>query len=153
MGSPLEVARAVDWAKMSPCAKSKRGVVILQVDGTVAGCGFNHPPDGLRCTGDDACRAACGKICVHAEMMALRNAGASAGPLELVHVKVVDGELVPGGGPSCSPCARDLLDDGRVVAVWLFHVDGWRRYGLADFYALTIIECGLPILRRGTDHG
>jgi ADP-ribose pyrophosphatase YjhB (NUDIX family)/deoxycytidylate deaminase len=143
---PWAIERAVSMACLSPCSKSKRGVVVLRANGTIVGSGFNHPPGGRACAGTDACRADCGKLCVHAEMSALRDAGSAAGPLEVVHVKVVDGRLVAGGGPSCSPCARDLLDDGRVVAVWLFHVDGWRRYPIADFYETTMRECGLPIL-------
>lgn len=116
---PWIVDQAVAFARRSPCAKSKRGVVILRENGSIVGAGFNHPPAGLVCTGDEACRAACGQLCVHAEMDALREVGNRGGPLEVVHIKVVDGKPVPGGGPSCSPCARDMLDDGRVIAVWL----------------------------------
>jgi ADP-ribose pyrophosphatase YjhB (NUDIX family)/deoxycytidylate deaminase len=140
---------AVSLGSKSPCAKSKRGVVVLRTDGPIVGHGYNHPPGDRLCAGDAACREACGKLCVHAEMEALRDVGLRKGPLEVVHAKVVDGRLVAGGGPSCSPCARDMLDDGRVVAVWLFHSEGWRRYSIAEFYELTIRECGLPILFRG----
>lgn len=141
---------AVACGAMSPCAKSKRGVVIMRENGSVIGHGFNHPPAGRGCTGDDACRTACGQLCVHAEMDALRSLDwRHAGPLDVVHVKVVDGVLVPGGGPSCSSCARDMLDDGRVIAVWLFHTEGWRRYPIAEFYDLTMRACGLPILASG----
>jgi deoxycytidylate deaminase len=119
---PWIIEQAVAFGRRSPCAKSKRGVVILRENGQIVGAGFNHPPGGLACTGDAACWADCGKLCVHAEMSALRDVGTRGGPLEVVHIKVVDGLPVPGGGPSCSPCARDMLDDGRVVAVWLFEL-------------------------------
>lgn len=135
---------AVTVACESPCEKSKRGVVILRLNGKVLGRGFNHPPAGVRCTGDRACREACRHICVHAEMSALRDVGSRSGPLEVVHVKVIGGIAVPSGGPSCSPCARDLLDDGRVTFVWLLLEDGWRRYTIAEFYNLTMQACTLP---------
>ena len=140
---PEAIEHAVFQARLSPCCKSKRGAAIVLL-GQVVAAGHNYLPARLACTGDDACRAACGKRCVHAEVDALRQLPKSSGLVELVHVKVnAEGEPVPGGGPSCWQCARDLLDDGRVKAVWLLHAEGWRRYPITEFYALTMVECGL----------
>ncbi len=144
---PAAIAKAVEQAMRSPCSKSHRGVAITRNgDGDVVGYGHNHPPCGRECAGDDACREACGRLCIHAEADALRKVVTSGGGLELVHIKVVGGVMIPGGGPSCWQCARDLLEDGRVAAVWLLHDTGWCRYPIAEFYELTMQDQGLPVL-------
>lgn len=130
---------AVEAAKRSPCAKSKRGAVIFEPRladrhqrGTssplhfpmgVVASGRNHPPFGFQCDGSDACRASCGEICLHAESEAIRAAVSKWGTgdmsvLDLVHVKVVAGELVAGGPPSCWQCSREVADHG--ISVWLY---------------------------------
>lgn len=142
--------RVTHVARASRCGKSKRGAIAVDARGDIVGLGFNEPPGDRCCSGDDACRAACGKLCIHAEAAALALVPDNVrGPIEIIHVKVVDGEPVPGGGPSCWQCARDMLADGRVAAVWLLHDSGWRRYPIVEFYELTMIECGLPVLQEG----
>lgn len=144
------IAMAVALALRSPCAKSCRGVAITK-DGEVVGTGHNRPPGSRACAGDDECREACGKLCIHAEIDALRKVDQriNFGPLELVHIKVTDGVMVPSGGPSCWQCARDLLDDGRVAGVWLLHAyTGWHRYPILEFYELTMTDQKLPVLPR-----
>ena len=136
------IRTAVKLAAMSPCAKSKRGVVVFSLAGTHAdGHGFNHPPFGT-CAGTDECRSSCSKICEHAEAMALRQT-VGEGLFDMLHVKVVDGEPVPSGGPSCWQCSKAILADQRIAGVWLLHADGWRRYDVREFHALTLKECGL----------
>jgi hypothetical protein len=65
---------------------------------------------------------------------------------ELVHVKVVDGLVVAGGGPSCWQCSRLALEVA-VAAVWLYEIDNgprWRRYTAEEFHRATLVACGLP---------
>lgn len=140
----IEAARTA--AMQSPCAKSKRGAVLFsrtyenaRVRNNVAepntlyqavgqafisGIGFNGQPEGFTCTGTDACRRDCAKLCMHAEQRALIDVHTSIdaselGDLELVHVKVVDGAVVPGGSPSCWQCSRLVVESG-IRGVWLF---------------------------------
>lgn len=152
MQSPVDppanvIAEAIALANKSPCAKSKRGVVIWE-PGTNGGIllsgGHNAPPFGFPCDGSAACRANCNKLCEHAEQEALRVLTIHPIPgveLELLHVKTVDGQLVPSGGPSCWQCSRSIARDTRIAGVWLYHVDGWRRYEPAEFHELTLAAC------------
>lgn len=132
MISPPEnvVTEAIEAAMRSPCEKSKRGVVIFLADLTETGdgvgiaSGYNGMPSGYTCDGSKVCRASCAKRCLHAEDRAIRNAIAANGDrrlheFEAVHVKVVDGQLVWGGGPSCWQCSRTVLDVG-LKAFWLY---------------------------------
>jgi len=127
----------------SPCGKSKRGVVIYDREShAVLAWGHNEPALGA-CGNNAACRAACARICVHAEQQALL-INFSAYNFDLVHVKVVDGSLVPSGGPSCVECSKLILAAG-VDGVWLFHAEGWRRYPAEEFHMLTLAALGLPL--------
>jgi len=159
---------AIDTARRaaleSPCQKSKRGVALFNRETAdlivrnggmyrtmIAGTGFNGPPPGFICDGSEACRADCGKFCVHAEVRGIRAAGIldDVGDLELVHVKVVGGLVVDSGPPSCWQCSREVLDVG-LRGVWLFEqpVDrtaapGWRYYTAHDFHCATLMHCGI----------
>lgn len=116
-------------ARRSPCAKSKRGVVLYHPSyPDPFGWGHNGQPKPLACTGTEACRASCRMICCHAEERAVRDVlrrdrGRSGlgTHLELVHVKVDStGALVGGGPPSCVQCSRTILDVGWIARVWLY---------------------------------
>jgi len=162
----VELARLA--ALRSPCAKSRRGVVVYD-PGTVRllGRGWNGQPEPFACSGDDACRAACGKLCVHAESRALAKARLSTHAdkhdlhnTHLLHVKVVDELVVAGGPPSCWQCSREILD-ADLGGVWLFedaalsgHAydllsprQAWRFYTAIEFHAATLRACGLPVAR------
>jgi hypothetical protein len=153
---------AIDTARRSPCAKSKRGVVVYAPTTTIeegrkVGTGYNSMPIGT-CDGSDACRAACNKRCVHAEDRAIRDAlvdvssrrlipraatefyGKLCGH-EAIHVKIVDGQLVGGGGPSCWQCSR-LVVDVALDAFWLYE----REFQSECDYA----DRGFAELPRGT---
>jgi deoxycytidylate deaminase len=148
MTPPVNVVReAIRVARLSPCAKSKRGVVTFDDKGIRASAS-NGPPPGFRCDGSDACRAACPKVAVHAEQRALFLEERVYGE-EMLHVKVFGGELVPGGGPSCPDCSKLILEAG-IVAMWLYEHRGneavWVRYTAEDFHRRTLLECGLPVL-------
>lgn len=141
------LALAVEEGAKSPCCKSKRGVVIWDAnadnpDPPVSG--HNGPPPGFACDGSDACRAACGRTCLHAEHRALMEA--SPDHTDLLHVKVIDGEAVPSGPPSCEDCSKAILDRG-IKRVWLLHESGLRLYSAEDFHIQTLQHCELPIIR------
>lgn len=142
---------AVAEANRSPCAKSKRGVVFFSRPGVyasrVVSSGHNAQPEPFACDGSDACKAACSKLCEHAEAAVLRKIDLHGASGDLLHVKTVGGKLVPSAGPSCWQCSRAILADRRVDGVWLFHDEGWRRYKPAEFHELTLVACGLPVLR------
>ena len=177
--------RAKQWATeigcKSPCTKSKRGVVIFspprdrrQGGEDIWGEGYNAPPEPFRCDGSEACRAACGRICVHAEQAALldfwrgrRDAQARGDPrwprlsdqwtrdegeaqLEMLHVKVVNGEAVPGGPPSCVECSKLILASG-LRAMWLYEVRPRDDLlGTPEFIASLDAEKLYPTLVRYT---
>jgi hypothetical protein len=46
--------------------------------------------------------------------------------------------LVPSGGPSCAQCSKLALAAG-IVGVWLYHENGWRRYGAGEFHRLSLL--------------
>lgn len=154
MSQPHEVAilHATLEANRSPCCKSKRGVSVFQVmdsgEVNIYGVGFNGRPD-KPCTGDDRCRAICNKVCVHAEMRAMRKASKAATSLgqplyqlELVHVKVENHVLVPSKGPSCHECSREILDAGY-KGIWLFLDTGWEFFHAHAFHAQTLLNCNI----------
>lgn len=117
------IAEAVAAARLSPCAKSKRGVSFFSRRTGVTFRGdFNGPPEGFSCSGSDTCKAHCRKVAVHAEERAIMGILGEMAHLgewpDLVHVKVVNGELVPSGPPSCLQCSRLVAEVG--VGVWLY---------------------------------
>lgn len=146
----------------SPCAKSKRGAVIFCRHLGLLAVGNNHPPDGFRCDGSEACHANCNKLCEHAEADALaqlmqelqvrRDEFAMLGEVigemrpEMLHVKVVDGKAVASGEPSCWQCSRHVINF-KMTAFWLLHEDGLRRYEPDEFHEHTLRNRGLPVIR------
>ena len=141
---------AVQAANASPCAKSQRGVVIWSsfAEPLLLSAGRNAQPTPFACDSSDACRAACGRLCEHAEAAALRNLGGLLGfGFEMAHVKTVDGVLVASGPPSCSDCSKAILADGRISGMWLYQDDGWHRYTVVEFHTLSLQANKLPVLR------
>lgn len=125
------IEQAVCQARLSTCAKSRRGAVVFDREFVVQGWGHNGPPersndyvpDTFRCRNSDLCRASCSKVAVHAEVRALRTVEYCFGTssLDLLHAKVDEcGELVAGGPPSCVLCSKEILDYGIIEYVWLF---------------------------------
>lgn len=134
-------------ACVSGCAKSKRGVVIFSPAQMVVAAN-NSPPMPFRCDADEACRAVCNKVAVHAEERALLAVGSRARGCELLHVKVVNGYAVPSGPPSCWQCSRAIVEAG-IVGVWLLHEDGLRRYDALDFHRRTLAHHGITATTGG----
>lgn len=143
--------QAVKVGAASPCAKSRRGVVLFHRREGVVAVGFNHPPHPFACDGSDACRASCNLLCVHAETAALHDLRRSLAPirgrdLEMLHVKVVDGEAVSSGPPSCPQCSREILEAG-LAKMWLLREDGLQAYDPVEFHELTLRHCEMPVIR------
>lgn len=135
------VAIALEAASSSTC-RSQRGAVAFtgnELEGReLVAVGFNQKPGGA-CDGSEACKATCRREAVHAEQ-ALLSSGvdlAAGGAVEVLHVKRAGGRLAVSGGPDCVECSKLLMFAG-VVAVWLYHVDGWRRYPIEEFHRLSI---------------
>lgn len=167
----LIIALAVDTANRGPCAKSKRGVVIYGLDPyqgdvpLIFGNAWNSQPWPYECDGSEACKAACGRLCVHAEQRAIMQMLCPSptdlarftfkdkvkypdpGSLALVHVKTVDGKLVPSPkGPSCDQCSKLIVENKWIGTVWLYEGEGyWRGYDTTTFHRKTLIACGLPV--------
>lgn len=136
------VAAAVKIGATSPCAKSKRGVVIFDsVVHSVNSFGKNHPAVGT-CDGSDACRRDCTKRCVHAEQAALLKL-APCKEAVLLHIKVVDGKGVPGGPPSCIECSKLIVASGKIAHVWLWEAEGWVKRTAAEFHKETCENVGV----------
>lgn len=152
---------AITAANWSPCAKSKRGVAIFRHFPSdhvgvsiVISSAYNGPPSNYGCDGSEECRAACARRCVHAEVRAIREAQYNDGlsRCDAVHVKVINGTLVAGGGPSCAECAREVLDVG-LSGFWLYEgrkdaASGlWVRYTAEEFHRASLQAAGLPAFK------
>lgn len=138
---PHVVELAIEVSACSPC-QSKRGAVLFKGDYVVSH-GFNYKPRAFACDGSDTCKATCRSEAVHAEQQALLSADHPHGA-DLLHVKTIDGKLVPSGGPSCVECSKLALAAG-IAGVWLFHaVDGWLRYDIEDFHRLSLGAAPAP---------
>lgn len=172
---------AVTVATSSPCAKSKRGVVIYdQLDARIISSGCNRQPEPFRCIDTPQCRTECAKLCSHAEQRAIIAALVNRDRprmdrLDLLHVKVRDGQLVadPDDRPSCWQCSRMIVEVG-LAGVWLYEDRdastpddfsrwlggkpererkpqlGWHYYTATEFHRETQINCGLPNTLRST---
>jgi deoxycytidylate deaminase len=134
----LVVERAIMEAAQSPC-QSKRGAAIFKPEdgGALVSVGYNHQVEPFVCDGSDKCKSHCRQTAIHAEQSALVSAGTHVYGLEMLHVKVVDGRLVPSGVPSCVACSKLIVSSG-LQAMWLYQHDGWRRYGAEDFHLRSV---------------
>jgi deoxycytidylate deaminase len=146
---------AVRVGAQSPCAKSKRGVVIFHRRVGIVARGYNVPPPGFACDGSEACRAACRKVCNHAESEALFDWFLATRPraeYEMLHVKVVgvglaaEATAVSSGGPTCWQCSPKILRAG-IGTMWLLLSTGLQRYTADHFHEVTLRNCGLPVIR------
>lgn len=135
------VAIALEAASSSTC-RSKRGAVAFSGEEgdrrELVAVGFNQQPTGP-CDGSERCKATCRREAIHAEQALLLSGVdlALGGRVDVIHVKAIGGALVASGGPDCIECAK-LLRFAGVAAVWLYHVDGWRRYPIEEFHRLSI---------------
>jgi deoxycytidylate deaminase len=137
---PKHIVRlAIETSRESPC-QSKRGVVIFDATDDhrlPLSRAYNFKPAWFPCDGSNACKATCHEQAVHAEQDALLQLGPKARGAEMLHVKTVNGRMVPSGGPSCVQCSKLAVVAG-ITAVWLYHDDGWRRYDMREFHRLSL---------------
>lgn len=147
------VAAAITAARSSTCDKDKHGAAVWHHNYGRLTAAPNGPPAPFICDGSDACRAACGKLAVHAEERAmlayLRVAGGLAvRDMQVMHIRVVDGEPAPSGPPSCITCSRTMLE-AMISWVWLWHPEGWVGYDAVSFHVLSLQheKHRLPVLR------
>jgi hypothetical protein len=136
----LEIA--IETAKQSPCCKSKRGAILWHRGTGHHVAAFNAPPLPFVCGKDEACRQVCNKICNHAEAKCLIGFWVVHAAYEMLHIKVVDGQPVASGPPSCWQCSRLILASG-IKSMWLLH-DVLRRYTPEEFHEITLKANGLP---------
>jgi deoxycytidylate deaminase len=129
---------AILAASKSPC-QSKRGVVVFDEVDRILVTGWNHQPKFFECDGSDRCKSDCRQTAIHAEQDAIMRRSHSwhGHDAEMVHVKIVGGTLVPSGQPDCVQCSKLIMESG-IVAMWLFHETGWRRYAPTVFHALSL---------------
>lgn len=132
--SQAVVDKAIIEAMRSPCI-SKRGAVVFNGSVVVAR-GHNHQVEPLMCTSDAACKQSCRYSAIHAEQAALLRAGRHAQGREMLHVKAVNGVLVPSGVPSCQACSRLIVFAG-ITRMWLYHDNGWKAYDASEFHRLS----------------
>jgi len=162
------LAAAVTVGSCSPCAKSKRGVVIFCRSGILS-AGYNHQPEPMSCDGSERCREHCAKLCIHAEEDALQHVLCGKdgeivsnwqgpivpylddAPLQMLHVKVVDGKAVPSGNPSCWQCSRAILGFKKISRMWLLQERGLVSYEPSLFHSLSLANSGLPIHLKKDD--
>ena len=157
---------AAHIARASPCAKSKRGVMIFDEGAdpndpyspSVGLCAMahNHPTWPFRCDGSEACRGACRDVAIHAEQAALiacaQNRIDPRG-LSLLHVKVGDQPphgwcAIPGKGPCCVPCSKLILE-AQIRWIYLYELREGKgeivRYSAVDFHRISLENCSLPV--------
>lgn len=142
-GSELE--EALKWLELasretenSPCAKEKRGVVIVN-EGEIVGRGTNAPPLSFRCE-PDYCGESCRVPAVHAEMNALFNAWHNGNNVEggiMYHAKVENGILQNSRKPRCADCSKHILQAG-IAGFVLKHEEGLALYDTKEFHKISL---------------
>jgi deoxycytidylate deaminase len=148
------ITQAVNAARRSTCSKDQRGAAVWHHTYGAMVAASNGPPAPCICDGSDACRAACGKVAVHAEERALLRylqggggGGLACRGMTVLHIRVVNGEPVASGPPSCVTCSRTLLAAGA-SNIWLWHDEGWKSYAADAFHfaSLSHQKHGLPVI-------
>lgn len=140
---------AIVSAALSPCGKSRRGVVVFDTNqrNLILAQGCNYLPIG-RCNGSDICQATCAARCRHAEENATVDAlvgigtGGDVSGLEVVHIETIEGVPQSSGAPSCYHCSGFMLASG-IAAVWLLHEHGWHQYEIEEFHRLSLEMHGM----------
>jgi deoxycytidylate deaminase len=131
---------AIEEAKKSPCARDKRGVVIVK-DGLEIGLGFNAPPPGFICESRH-CQPTCKDYAVHAEMNAIADAVRKGNGQKLIgarmyHARVEGGVLQDSRKPRCYQCSKHLVAFGLEEFV-LKHEEGYALYSVQEFNRLSL---------------
>lgn len=135
----MDVAKEV--AEKSPCARDKRGVVIVSSNGMEIGSGFNSPVQGYICE-PKYCDPTCKEYAVHAEMKAITDSVRRGNGNELIgarmyHARVQDGEILTSRKPRCYPCSKHLVEFGIAEFV-LKNEEGYVIYPIQEFNMLSL---------------
>lgn len=161
------VLAALEVARTSPCAKSKRGALIFnRATDEVLATGRNFPAPPLACDGSEDCRDTCAKRCVHAEQDAIigfantleAQGGLGASFYDVLHVRLNgSGELASdrAPSPSCWQCSREV-SAGGFRGIWLFEHESldfdenpveprWVFWPAREFHLTTLKNCGVHI--------
>jgi deoxycytidylate deaminase len=137
------IEQACAAARRSPCQSKRGAAIFLRHSGTLVSIGYNDQVEPFACDGSDACKRWCRFEAVHAEQAALVQADVNLQELpefpEMLHVKVVGGQLVASGPPSCVACSK-LIVAAHIAGMWLYHEHGWRRYDADEFHRLSVNE-------------
>lgn len=133
MMPPIHIIEfAVEASVLSPC-QSKRGAAVFRGEDLVS-VGYNHKPKGFLCDHSAECKRKCPLDAVHAEQSAMVGVPMSAlRGSEMLHVKTIDGLIVPSMMPSCLQCSKLIIEAG-IEWMWLYHAEGWKRYTAAQFH-------------------
>lgn len=155
------IDKAIALSRAGKCAKSKRVAWVQSPIGEWSPMmAINGPPLELPCSGDQACRDVCAKICTHAEERVLVRAlwSGVGTPIDVFHLEIVDDVPMPfdregkDAGPSCITCAR-LMHHAGVRLVWLYGVNGWRWWASDIFYRDTVAHLQLVSPERLASFG
>jgi hypothetical protein len=142
--------KAIEIARLSPCAKSKRGVIAWHPLFGNWVKAFNSPPEMFPCSGSQLCKSMCSDIAIHAEERAMFRfismyPSFNRDEVELLHIKVIGGEPVASKEPSCLRCSTRLLDF-EFKGIWLLEDSGLKFYEADEFHRATISNLGIDEL-------
>lgn len=130
------MSRAVEESTHSPCARDKRGVVIVK-GGERIGKGVNAPPPGFICE-PAYCQPTCKNYAGHAEVNAILDAGHKGKDVRgarMYHARTEGGVLMDSRQPRCD-CSRYALQAGIGDFV-LKHIEGYTLYDMEEFTRLS----------------
>lgn len=133
------IPQVIDEARRSLCAKDRRGAGVWHRNYDHLSLGNNSPPTPFRCDAEE-----------RALLRYLSAAGNGLGRtgMDVLHLRVVDGEPVPSGPPSCITCSRTILE-AKAARVWLWHEEGWTMYAADDFHVRSLAhpKHSLPVIQ------
>jgi len=137
---------ATKIAGESPCAKEKRGVVIVN-QGKIVGEGVNSPPMFFKCE-PNYCGESCRVPAVHAEMNAIIDAGRKRHNLNgarMYHARVENGVLQDSREPRCADCSKHILQ-ANICDFVLKHKTGFTLYDAVTFHYISLKNSRKEIL-------
>ena len=150
-GSELEEAiKYIDIAAKisvnSPCARDKRGVIIVK-NNKIIGKGVNAPPAPFKCE-PNYCGDSCRVPAVHAEMNAILDAarrGHNLREARMYHARAENGVLQDSREPRCADCSKHILQAGIEDFV-LKHKTGFTLYDAVTFHYISLENSRKEIL-------
>lgn len=144
---------AIDEARRSPCAKSKRGAVVFK-DGQILGRDHNHPNIPHTCV-PDVCMNYCSFYTTHAERGACQDGifrGNNLDGASILHMKIKNGLVKPVEKAECLDCSSYLMklrSSGiYIVELILMHTDDknqviFKGHSIDEFFQNSISTLNL----------